>query len=245
MKSIVLIKHKFVKLFSFLKNTSFYLHLLKLRQDYKDVIVNSGTQIVIEGFPRSANTFAFNIFKESFIKGGLNPKDIAHHVHSFKQISAGIEHEIPVLVLIRDPLEAVASLIVMQNSGVSDKNLKLIIDSYLYQYLYFYTQTMEHRNKLMLVEFNEVVNNYDIVIGNVNKMFNTNFEIINVNKKQSQIILSKIEDDTKVKFNADEKKMSIPSKKKISDKNRLFPLIEKSKYYQEASSIYKLLISTI
>src|SRR5918999_5771267 len=66
------------------------------------------TEIVIEGFPRSANSFAVAAFARA---QGRKPK-IAHHVHAPAQVIAAARAGIPAIVLIRNPEEAVLEYVI-------------------------------------------------------------------------------------------------------------------------------------
>ena len=70
------------------------------RPKFRDVIARSETDIVIEGFPRSANTFAVAAFQYA----QRRPLTIARHTHAPAQIMLASRANIPCLVLIKFPL---------------------------------------------------------------------------------------------------------------------------------------------
>src|SRR5689334_19049404 len=70
--------------------------------------VSRGTEIVIEGFPRSANTFAVVAFRLA----QQREIEIAHHLHAAAQIKHAINLKVPVIVLIREPSDAILSVAV-------------------------------------------------------------------------------------------------------------------------------------
>lgn len=72
--------------------------------------VDDDTDLVIEGFPRSANTYAVAAFR---CANGSDPV-VADHLHSSASVREGVRRGLPVLVLIRDPVAACASLIQRQ-----------------------------------------------------------------------------------------------------------------------------------
>lgn len=67
----------------------------------RELIVGRGTDIVIEGFPRTGNTFAVVAFK--------NVQDrnyqIAHHLHIISQVKKAVSNNVPVIVLVRNPVD--------------------------------------------------------------------------------------------------------------------------------------------
>ena len=68
-------------------------------------LIYKNTEIVIEGFQRSGNTFAY----VAFILPQLRPVNVAHRVHAPAQVIAGIRMNIPVILLIRDSRDAALS----------------------------------------------------------------------------------------------------------------------------------------
>lgn len=77
-----MIKKLFPKSYIYFKNTFAYLFLIKYKKNYRDIVVCKYTDFVIEGFPRSANTFATDLVK-------LTSKTrlvLARHIHSRAQI---------------------------------------------------------------------------------------------------------------------------------------------------------------
>src|SRR5215211_6607259 len=80
-----------------------------LRQDVAR-IVTPDTQLVIEGFPRSGNSFA----RRAFVMAQSDTQikhHIAHHLHVPAQVVRAARWQIPTLVLIRRPKDAVLSLV--------------------------------------------------------------------------------------------------------------------------------------
>jgi hypothetical protein len=72
--------------------------------------VTRETDLVIEGYPRSANTYAVAAFRCTNGEGPV----IAGHLHSVSSVRAGVERGLPVVVVVRDPVNAAVSLIQRQ-----------------------------------------------------------------------------------------------------------------------------------
>jgi hypothetical protein len=124
------------------------------------------TEIVIEGFPRTANTFAHIAFKVA----QAQPVKIAHHTHAAAQILAGVRRNIPTIVLIREPEAAVISYIIGNfDPGISMRQV-------LYDYLAFYQPILKYRNKFVLAPFHEITHNYGAIIRKVNEQYGSNFD---------------------------------------------------------------------
>ena len=75
---------------------------------FRKVMVHENTDICIEGFPRSANSFAVRAFPIA------NPNiKVSSHIHVTMQIIKAVNLSIPVLFLLRDPLDSLSSLLIV------------------------------------------------------------------------------------------------------------------------------------
>lgn len=82
------------------------------------MIVGPNTEVCVEGYPRSANTFTHEALATA--NPGL---EIAHHVHQPAQITRAARFEVPCLVLVREPAAAIASHFVFNRGRSSLKRL--------------------------------------------------------------------------------------------------------------------------
>lgn len=84
-------------------------------------VVGGSTDLVIEGYPRSGNSFLLSWIDTA------NPQiTIASHIHSIAHVHAALRREIPVVVVIRPPEAAIASHAVFS----PDLPLEHMIDRY-------------------------------------------------------------------------------------------------------------------
>jgi|GEM_PF-1755712 len=86
-----------------------YFGLRRLTGSLDRLCVTRKTDIVIEGFPRSANSTTVTVFR-SWQRKKVR---IAHHKHHAAQILRAVAWDIPAVALIREPRAAVISLIAM------------------------------------------------------------------------------------------------------------------------------------
>jgi len=88
-----------------------YLYIKKrlttMDHDPINLLPSKDTDLHIAGFPRTANTFAVGLIKKL-----LPQVNIANHIHTKATIKLAIKNDVPTLVLIRDPREAVSSIII-------------------------------------------------------------------------------------------------------------------------------------
>jgi hypothetical protein len=156
-----------------------YYNLYRLLRMRKNVAraVRPGTRLVIEGFPRSGNSFA----RRAFIMAQDDPQIknyIAHHLHVPAQVVRAARWQIPTLVLIRKPRDAVLSLTIRD---------PISVDQALRYYVSFYNIAEKYRDAYVLGLFEEVTEDFGRVIERVNHKFGTTFSLFrhdeeNVNK---------------------------------------------------------------
>ncbi|MBW1741771.1 MAG: hypothetical protein JRJ42_11720 [Deltaproteobacteria bacterium] len=141
------------------------LFLILQKQKFKmpHILVSNDTELVIEGYPRSANTFAVVAFE--LAQG--RPVSIAHHLHLPLNVVLAAKRNLPCLVLIRDPDEAVLSLTV----GF----LKTGIRQALREYVRFYKRIKPYREHYVVASFEEVTQDFGLVIRKMNRKFGTNY----------------------------------------------------------------------
>ncbi|MBW2123995.1 MAG: hypothetical protein JRH07_19420 [Deltaproteobacteria bacterium] len=121
------------------------------------------TEIVIEGYPRSANTFAV----AAFLLAQGRPARIAHHLHVPAQVIQAVRWGIPTVVLIRRPEDAVLSRLVRRPN--------LSAETALRDYIAFYRTIAPYREGFVVAPFDEVINNFGQVVARVNGRFGTAF----------------------------------------------------------------------
>lgn len=128
-----------------------------------NLFTNSNTQIVIEGYPRSANSSTTTHFH------AFNPNvNIAHHHHVPAQIIKGVESFTPIIVLIRNPIEAIASF------KCYEPNISLTLA--IKAYISFYKTILPYKSGFIVASFPQIILEFDVVIARLNKKFKTNFK---------------------------------------------------------------------
>lgn len=181
------------------------------RTRYRDLLVNAETQIVIEGFPRSGNTFAVFAFRHA---QGRDVR-IAHHLHAPAQVTRAVERGVPTVVLVRDPLEAVPSLML--------RDPRFSMDLALRYYVSFYEAVAEHRDGYVLATFEDVTRDYGAVLERVNARFNTGFAPFEHTEDNVARVFSLIEESHRAKRRNKvvEEEIAIPSAAKSAPKGEL------------------------
>lgn len=135
--------------------------------------------IVIEGYPRSANTFSSLAFKHS-----NSDKIIASHLHSQAQIIRGVKLNIPVLMLIREPEQAIRSVLV--------RRPELSAKAAIFAYIRFYEDTVPYIPFIVVATMQEATADFGGIIQRINAKYGTTFYEPIVDIKFRERIFSEI-----------------------------------------------------
>lgn len=145
-----------------------YYGLINLfRPRIRDCTVHRGTQIVIDGYGGSGNTFTEIAFRDA----QPGPVELAHHLHTPAQIIRGVAWNIPTVVLLRDPRDAIPS-------GVSRRLVEFddaVLSECLRNYTLFYETVLPYKNDVVTATFTDVTSDFGAVIEAVNDKFGSRF----------------------------------------------------------------------
>ncbi len=195
--------------------------------------VQPTTQIVIEGFPRSANTFSV----WAFVQAQHEDVRVAHHLHSPAQLIRAAQWRIPTLVLLRKPKDAVMSLVLRSPQPVAHA---------LRQYISFYETATKYRDAYVLGKFEEVTENYGAVIERINDRFGTRFSLFHHTEENTEKVFSHIEKIHRARRGGliSEVAIARPSSAKKEMRRRIEPEFEAPKQKRllaEATALYDYL----
>lgn len=140
----------------------------------KEKAICKDTELVIDGFPGSANSFAFKSFKQSQTR----PVKVGHHSHAPSQIIKAIKQGIPVLLIIRAPADAVVSL--------TSRWSYISVTQALQIYIRFYTKLTPYASHYVVSTFEQTTQYLDQMVQNVNSKFGTHFDLVDVPKANAE-----------------------------------------------------------
>jgi len=166
---------------AWLGHSPLYLTWQRLRPRRRALVVTQDTDIVIEGYPRSANTFAV----AAFLLAQPRPVNIAHHLHVPIQVIRAVQWGIPALVLLRNPDDAVLSWLVRERGLSVARALK--------DYVAFYTALRPYRYGFVLATFEDVTQHFPQVVDWVNQRFGTRFRALELTPENLTRIFALVE----------------------------------------------------
>jgi hypothetical protein len=203
---------------------------------YKILAVTSRTEIVIEGYPRCANSFAVTAFLQSQAK----PVNVAHHLHSIAQIRRGVQLSLPTLVLLREPRAAILSLAIRKEHASPKWAAEEYVD--------FHSGALKVSNHVVFADFEEVISDFGAVIRRLNDRFGCSFsEFVhtpeNVAKCYEQIDSYEKRDAggvraTHVARPSEDRRQHKDAMAALLDSSKLIPLVEESqRLYQALTNV--------
>jgi hypothetical protein len=126
-------------------------------------VIGPGTELVIDGFTRSATTFAVYAFQLSQYR----PVCLAHHLHAPAQLIVAARRGIPALALIREPQGAILSQLIREPD--------VALRDALVAYARFYEHLLPSRGSFAVGEFHQVTHDFAAVVQQLNARFGTHF----------------------------------------------------------------------
>lgn len=133
-------------------------------QTHNVEVVGPDTQLVIDGYTRSATTFAVYAFQLS----QETPVRLAHHLHAPAQLIEAARRDIPVVALIREPRGAILSQLI--------RYPHVALPDALVAYSRFYERLRPYRASLVAGEFRQVTDDFGAVIRQLNERFGTAYQ---------------------------------------------------------------------
>lgn len=139
------------------------LYLTWHRKRFPGFAATPETDLIVEGFPRSGN---------SFFEASLNLCEtgdqlrVAHHVHAPTHVRYGVKNHIPTVVLIRDPIDAVASLLNMEPETHTSPAWQ---ELHLRQYIRYYRVVEQLLDRLILIPFDLIRSDFGEVVRRINE----------------------------------------------------------------------------
>jgi hypothetical protein len=169
------------------KHPAAFYGLYRLARKDQGRVVTPETQLVIEGFPRSANSFA----RVAFNRAQKGTVRVASGLHVPAQVIRAARWRIPTLVLIRRPKDAVLSFAIRD---------PISVEQALKYYLSFYETVEGYGEAYVLGTFEEITGDFGRVIQRLNDRFGTSFSPFRHNERNVGVVLARVERNSKRKF---------------------------------------------
>ncbi len=139
-----------------------YTGISSMLSNRDDCYTSKRTEILIDGFPRCANTYSTYAFQ-------IAQRDtpiMAHHIHKQSQFIIADKYNIPSILLIREPIGCISSLIIRQP--------KYDINIVLSGYHFLYSSLLNYNN-YVVGNFENILSDYASIINQLNGKFGSSF----------------------------------------------------------------------
>lgn len=157
--------------------------------------VTRQTRIVIDGFPRSANSYARAAFEyDNGIDG------VVSHVHSFRSLQLGVRYAVPTLALIRDPRPVVAS------AYQYDRDVPPIVG--IRNWIRFYEHVLPLTDRLIVGVFEQVTADFGDVVERLNSRYGTSFVPYKRTPESEAAVLAEIDEWTRAMVDPDQQEQA-------------------------------------
>jgi hypothetical protein len=135
-------------------------------------VLDADTEVVIDGYTRSASTFAVYAFQ----LGQPTPVRLAHHLHAPAQLMEAARRGLPTIMVIREPRGAVLSQVVRE-PGVD------LLDA-TWAYSRFHESLAACRDEFVIADFDQVTNDFGGVVRRMNAKYGTSYGVFDGSAEQ-------------------------------------------------------------
>jgi hypothetical protein len=143
--------------------------------------ITNATDLVVEGFPRSGNTFTTFAIEDAC----EHELTIASHVHLPSQIKRALARSLPTLLVIRDPVSALASYLVYDQRFPASTVIR--------EYCSYHRELVPYAERLLICEFDEVTTHMGAVIDRINHKFSLRIPPFNEEPSNVKRLMTEIE----------------------------------------------------
>lgn len=208
-----------------LDNLSIQLLRRRLLREHAAVVESDVTELCIDGFMRSGNSFAVRSFQHA------NPDaKLAHHLHCSGHLRRCLQLGVPVVALIREPQAAISSAMVFMNQRDPDEAL--------FRYLKINRWVRDHSRDLLIADFELVISDFSRVIQRINERFGSSYATLGPSEAARAAVFETIGG----KFDGGEpdrlSKLPLPVAKRDELKGELKQRVAEHRRFAEVERIY-------
>lgn len=166
-----------------------YLPLARLKSGTPAAqVVEDDTGLTIEAWPRSGNTFA----EQAFRMAQTCPVKLAHHFHAPAQVMAAARRGLPVLVIVRDPVDAACSFVIREPA--------ITLQQALRSWIRFHARILPYRDQYLVATFGQVTTDFGRVVRRLNSRFGTGFGVFEHTPENVEACFGAIENNNRQRF---------------------------------------------
>ncbi len=191
--------------------------------------ITNETELVIEGYPRSGNTFAH--FAVLHAEPGAV---VTSRVHTPSQVKLAVRRRTPTLLAIRQPLDAVTSTMVAAPH--------IEIRTLLLEYIHHYEQLIPHLDRVVVATFDEITEDFDEVIAVLNEQFSLGLRPFGHTPEHVEEVFAAIRAHHHEHWGDDQTRLPLPTDRLRAHKRRVRAEVLRAEHaalLHEAQTIYE------
>ena len=188
----------------------------------------------LAGYQRSGNTFTQRLLAR------LAPNiKVASHVHSIATMKLAMKFDVPIVCLIRNPSEAVASSYVKNIDSGKSKYISMVA---IHEYVDYYEFVLKNRDKMAICVFEKTLKNPTYFLDKVSAQINISFDRDEIYVAEKYVINDLKADSCNGKTLPTNSSNWTNAKKEKRKKIEL-ECLKKQRKYRRAVELYELLCS--
>ena len=121
--------------------------------------ITDHTELVIEGFPRSGNTFTVLCLQDV----AQNQLLLSSHVHHPSQLKLAVDRGVPTVLVVREPVAALSSYLTFGQHG---RPADVFREYYLY-----HRELIPYADRVLILDFEEIISDMPAIIERINCRF--------------------------------------------------------------------------
>jgi hypothetical protein len=121
--------------------------------------ITDKTDLIVEGFPRSGNTFTVFALQDV----AQNQLRISSHVHHPSQVKLAVQRDLPTVLVIREPIGALASYLTYGRHGRPTDVFR--------EYYAYYQELIPYADRVLILNFEEIISDMPAIIDRINGRF--------------------------------------------------------------------------
>jgi hypothetical protein len=208
-----------------------YYPIMRHHPRYRELLITDTTEIVVEGYPRSGNTFAVAALQFAQSR----PLRIARHTHSPAQVLEAVRRKLPTLVLVRPPRDAAVSLVIREPAVTLERALQ--------RYRRHHSRIYPSREGFVVGTFDEVTGDFGTVVERVNLAYGLALTPFVHTPANCDTVFRIVEDMERRDFDGElrEHRVARPSDSRREPKAQLSEALGQSRYrllLEECQALY-------
>jgi len=192
--------------------------------------LTADTELVIEGKPRSGNTFA----RRAMEQAADEPTSISSHAHVPSAVVRAVRRGCPTLVLVRQPIDSICS----EKIAAPHASLASVIRAWIH----YYEKIWPYRDGYVVATFDQVVTDFGGVTDRLNRRFGTSFARFENSAENDDLVFGVIEQQHRAVHGDTENIVPRPSSARHDAKDELLGRLEDPKFEQalaRAAAVYR------